>query len=351
MKRLLWLLICLALLAVPVSAEVPEGYWITQVSGGEFLLGSRIVRMGDILTGQQLDSLCFSGDSGTLSYKQVTRDGFGAVQTVSFFGKKRENQPPVAEDSTVETYRNLAVSGHLKLTDPEEEMMQITVTRQPRRGVVAISNDGSFLYTPKKNKVGVDSFAFTAQDASGKTSREATVIVTIIRPCDDARYTDTAGEECCFAAEWMRQTGIFAGEQLDGKACFRPNEPVTRGQLLAMLVKTLEIPTDSTQTQPVFDDDIPLWLRPYVAAALRSGLLEQAAAQKTFRPDEIATSQEAAAMVCAALDLQGESEIAAVNALGVSLSENLPLNRADAARLMYAAYRKQNEDTPIVIWN
>ena len=99
--------------------------------------------------------------------------------------------------------------------------MTFTVTRQPRRGSVTVNADGSFTYTPKKNKVGVASFTYTATDPAGKVSREATVTVTILKPTDATQYTDTVGKSCRFAAEWMKHTGIFVAEQVAENACFR----------------------------------------------------------------------------------------------------------------------------------
>ena len=104
---------------------------------------------------------------------------------------------------------------------------------------MTIGENGAFTYTPKNNKVGVDSFAYTATDPQGKVSREATVTVTILRPTEPTAYTDTFGRSCAFSAEWMRSTGIFAGETLAGSPCFFPEKNVTKGEFLTMVVKTL----------------------------------------------------------------------------------------------------------------
>ena len=37
--------------------------------------------------------------------------------------------------------------------------------------------------------MGVDSFVYTAADPAGKTSREATVTITILKPTEAAQYT------------------------------------------------------------------------------------------------------------------------------------------------------------------
>ena len=236
----------------------------------------------------------------------------------------------MAEDSALETYKNLPNTGKLKASDPENQPLTFTVTRQPRRGTVTISEDGSFTYTPKKNKVGVDSFVFTAADPAGKVSREATVTITILKPSDATQYTDTAGKDCRFAAEWMRQTGIFTGETVGSNACFSPDRAVTRGEFVTMLVKALDIPVEEELTQTGYTDDIPQWLQPYLAAAVRSGLTDGLENQQVFGPDSPITAAEADVLLKNALN-QEESCIA---------PEELPMTRAQAACALYDAAKE-----------
>ena len=181
----------------------------------------------------------------------------------------KEDKAPVAENSTLETYKNLSNQGKLKVSDPEGKELTFSVLRQPRRGQVQLMADGSFVYTPKKNKVGVDSFTYTATDPAGNVSREATVTVQILKPSDSCLYTDTVGRDCRFAAQWLRNSGLFVGETVNGKSYFQPDKPVSRGEFLAMAVKLLDIPMEQAVSVP---EDTPQWLRPYLAAALRSGL-------------------------------------------------------------------------------
>ena len=229
--------------------------------------------------------------------------------------------------------------------------MQFALTRPPKRGTIEISPDGRFTYTPKKNKVGVDSFTFTATDPAGKTSREATVTVSILKPTDAGQYTDTAGKSCRFSAEWMKNTGIFVGENVGGSPCFSPERQVTRGEFVTMLVKALNLPTDEAVTETGYPD-VPQWLRPYLAAAIRSGLTARLEAADSFGPDQPVSAEEAAAMLCSALGLQCQQqpalsaqeeeaaatyqEIAAQNGF---LFPSAALTRADAAELLYQASR------------
>ena len=148
--------------------------------------------------------------------------------------------------------------------------------------------------------------------------------MTIVKPTDATQYRDTVGLDCRFSAEWMKNTGIFVGESLDGNACFSPNRPVSRGQFLAMLVRTLDIPTQESAAPWL--EDAPQWLRPYLAAAVRSGFITELA-EPDYEGPILVT--EARSMVRNALDLSLET---------LSLSEDAAvLTRAEAAKLLYEA--------------
>lgn len=320
---------------------------------GTVMLGSRILRPGDVLTAQQVGQMTFvanyvqQDETATIGYLPVFANGMAGEATMTLSIRGRENQAPIAEDCAFETYKNLEVTGQLKVRDPEGQEMTFTLTRPPKRGDIVIQQDGSFTYTPKKNKVGIDSFTFTATDPAGKTSREATVTVSIQKPTDAKQYSDTVGKDCRFAAEWMKNTGIFVGESLGGSPCFSPDRMVSRGEFVTMLVKTLNLPTDPDLTETGYTD-VPDWLKPYLAAAIRSGLTTGLTTADGFGPDLPVTAEEAAAMLCSALQLEpqeqtvlsspeGEAftpvEVALQN--GFDLIPGQTLTRSDCASLLY----------------
>ena len=318
---------------------------------GTVMLGSRVLQPGDILTADQISQMTFvplltqTDVEATLSYLPIyeNRVDKTAVMTMSIRGK--EDKAPVAVDSAMETYKNMPNEGKLNVTDPEGKKLTYTVTRQPKRGTVTLRADGTFLYTPKKNKVGTDSFTYTAVDPAGKVSREATVTIQILKPAEGARYTDTTS----FTAEWLRSTGIFEGEKLGGDLCFQPEKTVSRGEFLTMLVKTLDISVDESATYTGFTDTAPDWLKPYLAAALRSGLTENWPDGNIFDASETMTGLEAALLVQNGLDLtvttmMGKDETdlpmwaaAALQAMadnGIDMSADA-MTRAEAAELLY----------------
>ena len=249
-------------------------------------------------------------------------DPAGTERVLDARGLMLLQEEPITVTLTLEGNRSDLAK--LKASDPEGEALTYTLVRQPRRGTVELGADGSFTYTPKKNKVGVDSFTYTAADPAGKVSREATVTVTILKPSDAAQYTDTLGKDCRFAAEWMRHTGIFVGEQLAQEPCFGPEKPVTRGEFVTMLVKALELPAEEAVGYTGYEE-VPVWLQPYLAAAVRAGLTA-GLPQQTFGEDIAITGAEAAVMLKNALDTDAFAH----------LTEQ-PLTRAQAAQALYEA--------------
>ena len=271
---------------------------------GTVMLGNRVLRQGDILSAESLEQLTFvplrtqTDAQAQVTYLPIYEDRVeaAATMTISVFGK--EDKAPVAADSSIETYKNLSNEGKLDAQDPEGQALTYTLQRSPRRGQVELREDGTFLYTPKKNKVGVDSFTYTAADPAGNVSREATVVIQILKPADGRHYTDTADMDCRFEAEWMRNTGLFVGESINGEGCFQPEKPVSRGEFLAMVVKLLDVPVEDVQTM---EADAPKWLQPYLAAAMRSGLTTGLPEQTDM--NQPVTGGEAAVMLQNALDL------------------------------------------------
>jgi len=351
------------------SDENLAGVCITKLpdpAHGTVMLGSRVIRSGDILTAQQLSQMTFcplrteTDKDASVTYLPIFDGRVAPSETMTIAIRGKEDKTPVAEDMAIETYKNLPNQGKLKVSDPEGEKLTYTLMRQPKRGQVELQEDGSFVYTPKKNKVGVDSFTFTAADPAGNVSREATVTVQILKPADARQYTDTVGESCRFAAEWLRNTGLFVGEKVGGKECFHPEKTVSRGEFLTMVVDVLNIPTDEA-VYSAMPEDTPLWLKPYLAAAMRAGLTAGLPEKESgsFGADEAITGAEAALILQNALDLsisrdtletaavetsaETESEIpvwaqvslTAMEDNGIALDANAPLTRGAAAQVLY----------------
>ena len=348
------------------SEEELSGICITalpQAQTGTVMLGSRVLRPGDILTAQQVAQMTFTplkteeDQVAQMEYLAIYENRVepAAVMTLSIRGK--EDKAPVAQDSALETYKNLPGEGKLLANDPEEQALTYTLVRAPRRGDVQLREDGSFTYTPKKNKVGVDSFTYTAADPAGNVSREATVTVQILKPTDARQYQDTVGKECRFAAEWMRNTGLFVAESVGGEACFQPEKTVSRGEFLTMLVNLLELPVEEAAA--------PEWVQPYLDAAIRSGLVSGWQAE-SFAMEEPITGAEAAVALQSALDLSAEeleltfgeelpdwaaTSLAVMAANGVELEAEAHMTRAQVAQTLYKISRMAATAPGMMVFN
>ena len=348
------------------SEEELSGICITalpRAQTGTVMLGSRVLRPGDILTAQQVAQMTFSplktdeDQVAQMEYLAIYENRVepAAVMTLSIRGK--EDKAPVAQDSALETYKNLPGEGKLLANDPEEQALTFTLVRAPRRGDVQLREDGSFTYTPKKNKVGVDSFTYTAADPAGNVSREATVPVQILKPTDARQYQDTVGKECRFAAEWMRNTGLFVAESVGGEACFQPEKTVSRGEFLTMLVNLLELPVEEAAA--------PEWVQPYLDAAIRSGLVSGWQAE-SFAMEEPITGAEAAVALQSALDLSAEeleltvgeelpdwaaTSLAVMAANGVELEAEAHMTRAQVAQTLYKISRMAATAPGMMVFN
>jgi hypothetical protein len=152
----------------------------------------------------------------------------------------------------------------------------------------------------------------------------------------------------------MRHTGIFAGENLAGNPCFCPDKAVSRGESTSMLVKALDLKPEPDLALTGYTDEIPTWLQPYLAAAVRAGLTAGLPQQDVFGADEPITGAEAAVMLQNALDLTvssdslsadgtvpvwAEHSLAALSGSGMELDASASLTRGDTAQLLYQAVR------------
>ena len=79
------------------------------------------------------------------------------------------------------------------------------MVQAPKRGEVTIGRTALSPIRPRKNKVGKDSFSFTATDEAGAVSNEATVTIEILKPLDNTTYQDMTQTAHEFEALWMKK--------------------------------------------------------------------------------------------------------------------------------------------------
>ena len=262
----------------------------------------------------------------------------------------------------LETYKNIANTGALDARDPEGDTLTYQLVKEPKRGTVELSPDGSFTYTPAQNKVGKDVFTYTATDSAGNVSNAATVTVKIVKPTDRAMYQDLSGDSLAYTAMWLKDKGVYTGKRIAGNLCFEPESTLTRGEFLVMAMKLLGAEPESARlTSGVADENqTPAWMRPYIVSAFKSGMISGVTSPggMVFRPESNLTRAEAAVMLQNILQLPqpqeaavfaedsavpvwAQASVSALNEAGIIIpvttsAENL--TRREAAELLFECW-------------
>ncbi len=186
-----------------------------------------------------------------------------------------KNANPIAENQEYSTYRNIAIRGCLTATDPDGDYVTYEISDVPTKGTVQAKADGSFVYMPRENKKGQDSFSYVAIDTYGNISNKATVSILINKQSTKITYSDMADSSSYYAALVLAENNVFIGEKLGNENFFRPDSTVTRGEFVAMCLKLSDAETLEGITRTGFSDDesMPMWVKPYVSTALMTGII------------------------------------------------------------------------------
>ncbi|MEE2933475.1 MAG: tandem-95 repeat protein, partial [Pseudomonadota bacterium] len=77
------------------------------------------------------------------------------------------NDAPVALDSVANGLEDAALSGSLRATDIDGDVLKYSLKQGPSNGVVTINPDGTYFYLPNSNFSGLDNFSYTVSDGRG----------------------------------------------------------------------------------------------------------------------------------------------------------------------------------------
>ena len=334
-------------------------------NAGLLTVGGQAVPQGSEISMTAVDGLRFTPLASPMlaatdfTFTPVFASGqTGEAVTVGLFLLSSPNSPPVAQDLSLSTYRNVEVRGKLAGVDPEGDILTFRLVSKPARGAVALQEDGSFVYTPYENKTGKDAFTYVAVDAVGNTSQPATVKVKIEKQKTQVFYPDMAGVEGHREALRLAEAGVLTGEKMGQVYLFHPQETVSRAQFtaLALAVSGRDEGGSASFTGFADDEAMASWVKPYVSAALRSGTVQGSVdgeGRVVFRADDPITAAEAAVVVDRALSLtdavgvfgaeeglwysQAAANLDSCAALPPSAVLREPLTRAQAAVMLSAA--------------
>ncbi len=290
-----------------------------------------------------------------------------SLPALAFFSPEAERDPeaPLAENLTLQTYRDVAVCGTFSGRDPQGDPLTFRITKTPARGAVTLAEDdpSRFTYTPYERKTGKDTFTYVAIDPAGHSSPPAKVSLHIAKPRTKVTYADMQGDPAHKAAIALAEEKIFVGETMGDTWFFHPQTPVTREAFLTMAMDTVGLDAAAAGQVTGFadDDHISVWAKPYVSAAQEAGMIQGSGdSRAVFAPSRTITQSEAAVLLDRLLHLadvadQGTlpqdaapawAHQAVVNLSAVGILEDrtaqketlsAPLTRAQAAEMLQSA--------------
>jgi VCBS repeat-containing protein len=176
-----------------IRVDTVSGAQTTVSAGGSFFspVGVALEHSGDILVTDLSAPTGARGgvwrvDPDTGGQTVVSSDEPFTDPTGILVVPGQPNSAPMAVDDAYDAVQgtplNVPAPGVLgNDTDPDGDSLSAALASDPAHGVVSLSGDGSFTYTPDPGFVGTDSFTYRASDGLAE-SNVATVTITVTAP-------------------------------------------------------------------------------------------------------------------------------------------------------------------------
>ncbi|MFC4778866.1 tandem-95 repeat protein [Paenibacillus sp. GCM10023252] len=152
--------------------------------------------------------------NGVDTFIVTVSDGNGGSDTATVtISVTPVNDAPVANDSSVSTLEDTPVNGAVTATDVDGDVLTYTLLTTPAHGIVSVSADGTYVYTPNTNFYGADSFTVLVSDGNG--GEDIAGVSITVTPVNDAPVaqdvTDTTAED-------IPSNGQIVATDVDGDA-------------------------------------------------------------------------------------------------------------------------------------
>lgn len=167
------------------DAQTPAAnLMITQASSNPTLIRPNGVVVGTSGTNRTLSILPEPDQSGTASVTLSVSDGtYTTVETFDVVVTAVNDPPQTAPDDFVAVGPLVVAAAGILANDSDVEgdVFAASLLAGPLNGAVAFNGDGSFVYTPDPLFVGVDAFAYSADDAAASLPTAVTISVPFAR--------------------------------------------------------------------------------------------------------------------------------------------------------------------------
>lgn len=295
---------------------------------GSLVLGSTPVTKGQTISASNLALLKYisadaSGDKESLNSFEFSCGNVGYTMACNLYILKKNNYAPTVQSTaktllTLSTYNDITVHSILRGYDPDGDDISFEIVSYPKNGYIKMdtSAKGKYTYTPKAGYHGKDSFMYIVKDKYGNASAATTVALTINRRKTSVVFSDLDESEYQSHAVSMTEAGIMSGTQIGNGYYFYPDQTVSRVEFLVMAMNSVGITEVANVKDTVFfdDNDIPVSMKGYVAAAYRLGYVGGTVenGELYFKPDEALTRAEAAYILCNLLGIDSKPTTVAV---------------------------------------
>jgi len=150
--------------------------------------------------------------NGNDQFDIIVSDGNGGFDTLTVYVHVNPvNDVPVAQNDNAGTDEDTSVSGSVSASDVDGDTLTYTIGTVPNNGVVSVSPNGMYTYTPNADWYGTDSFTVIVSDGKGGTAT-ATVTITV-NPVNDA---PVAAGDSKATDEDNSVSGSVTGSDIDG---------------------------------------------------------------------------------------------------------------------------------------
>ncbi len=151
---------------------------IPDESHGVLIYAGKKVKMGQEIRRRNIPSLVFipSSDKVKEACFSFCVKGFAdeeEIKCILKFSAYTSTSPNITSpiNTVFMTKDSGNYYGSLSANDPEGDDIEFLVAEYPKRGVLKMSRNGEFLYTPHAMRRGSDSFAYVVRDEWGNWSR------------------------------------------------------------------------------------------------------------------------------------------------------------------------------------
>ncbi len=253
---------------------------------GRLQLGSRYVEVGQTISEKNLDSLKFVqyGSGEVAAAFSFTRgsDMYGTEYRCNVYTLMTVNTAPVIDSkSTTEAavgqadaYSGVAHLGVIRAIDSENDELTFEIMNPPTHGSVKFTDAarGYYEYTSDESYVGKDSFTVRVTDKYGNRSPETKVTLRIGKYDTSEVYSDMDGHWANAAVISCVRSGIVDAAASEDK--FYPDEYISRAEFLSLAMKAAGY-TGFTISDTGFADDadIPVEYKGCISAAEAFGII------------------------------------------------------------------------------